>query len=283
MRNWRASVAPRRLVIEACAVPEVNVPPSPRTVRRPPVTRADCDGCLRVGAKRIRACAGHLRPPGEERSSAARRKRRRRRSGGFGRRDRRAPVPAGFPSPNEPRARESRQFGELQAHVDDLVRLSGKVRDARWARLDSSSVEKWMAQAEPLRDWVYDELFGRLPKPTMPVNPRTRRVADADWLAGHQGLDAYEVVLDVYDDVIAGESCSCRTEFGRAKGGRWWSASTGWKGWLKTPSPGASQSDSDSITHSVRSSANAALLFTRLKIPIAEAMSFEPFSASRIG
>lgn len=105
---------------------------------------------------------------------------------------------------NEPKAREKRQLEELQVHVQTLLRRSHKVRDKQWAKADRSTPEKWAATVEPVRSWVYDELIGRLPESTMPLNPRTRLVEKADWLKGHEGaFDTYEVVLDVYDDVIA--------------------------------------------------------------------------------
>lgn len=105
---------------------------------------------------------------------------------------------------NEPKAREKRQLEELQVHVQTLLRRSHKVRDKQWSKADRSTPEKWAATVEPVRSWVYDELIGRLPESTMPLNPRTRLVEKADWLKGHEGaFDTYEVVLDVYDDVIA--------------------------------------------------------------------------------
>ncbi len=114
------------------------------------------------------------------------------------------PRLAGLEAPNEPRAREKRQLNELQTHVQNLLRLSNKVRDKQWSKADRSTPEKWAATVEPVRDWVYDELIGRLPESTMPLNPRTRLIESADWLKGHEGaFDTYEVVLDVYEDVIA--------------------------------------------------------------------------------
>jgi len=105
---------------------------------------------------------------------------------------------------NEPKAREKRQLDELQVHVQTLMRRSHKVRDAKWNKLDRSTPEKWAAGVEPLRDWVYDSMIGRLPEPTMPLNPRTRLVEKADWLKGYEGaFDTYEVVIDVHEDVIA--------------------------------------------------------------------------------
>ena len=49
-----------------------------------------------------------------------------------------------------------------------------------------------------MREYVYQELFGKLPDPTMPLNPRSRQVLDTPEYTG------YEVVLDTYPDIIAG-------------------------------------------------------------------------------
>lgn len=215
-------VAPRSLTIEACAVPEVDAPPSPRTVRSNPVTpgriapaalasvRMEFDRAksifdrLMAGdrLKLVSSDAG-TGPAGSAEAVATMV------SGPIDAAQdavmvRTVAVPAGQEVPNEPRARERRQFNEMQVHIQNLARLSSKVRDAKWARADVSSLDTWNASVEPLRDWAYDEVFGRLPKPTMPLNPRTRLVANAPWLKGHEGaFDAYEVVLDVYPDIIA--------------------------------------------------------------------------------
>jgi dienelactone hydrolase len=98
---------------------------------------------------------------------------------------------------NDAVARQKRQIEELQRHVQNLLRLSPKVRDQKWAAADRSSVDKWVETTKPLRDWVYDELIGRLPEPAQPLNPRSRKVIETDEMIG------YEVVLDVYRDVIA--------------------------------------------------------------------------------
>jgi len=116
-----------------------------------------------------------------------------------------AKAVAAEPIPNEPQAREKRQFDELQVHVQTLLRLSPKVRDRIWSKVDRSSAEKWAATVEPMRDWTYETLIGRLPHEFIPMNPRTRLIESAEWLKGHEGaFDTYEVVLDVYQDVIAG-------------------------------------------------------------------------------
>ena len=94
------------------------------------------------------------------------------------------------------RERQKRQFDEMQVHVQNLLRRSSKVRDDIW-RTDLSSVEMWLSLRNKLGDRVHDELIGRLRTPRLPPNPRTRLVLETDSYRG------YEVVLDVFEDVIA--------------------------------------------------------------------------------
>ena len=92
---------------------------------------------------------------------------------------------------------QRRQVEEAVEFTQKLLRHSYKTRDKLFAQGDRSSVEKWVASAEKLRETVYQELIGKLPDPTMPLNPRTRKILDEKEYTG------YEVVLDTYPDVIA--------------------------------------------------------------------------------
>ena len=92
--------------------------------------------------------------------------------------------------------RQRRQFNELQVHVQNLLRLSPKVRNRKW-KADLSSIENWLPVRERLRDHVHDELIGRLLIKRLPLNPRSRLVLETEHYFG------YEVVLDVFPDVIA--------------------------------------------------------------------------------
>ena len=96
-----------------------------------------------------------------------------------------------------PQDRQQRQVRELTEFTQKLLRKSFRVRNQYWASADRSSVEKWVATADVLRNKVYEELIGKLPEPTMPLNPRTRKVLEEKEYTG------YEVVLDVYPDVVA--------------------------------------------------------------------------------
>lgn len=215
-------IAPRSLTIEACAAPEVSGPPPAGAGRGSGAAPGRIENAKLAAvqrefdrAKAIFAqlnAANHLSliasgagdGPAGSASALAAIAGDRLEEAADGATVRAIAPPAGLAAPNEPLARERRQFNEMQAHAQNLVRLSHKVRDAKWAKADPSSLDKWNATVEPLRDWAYAEFIGRLPKSTMPPNPRTRLVTNAPWLKGHEGaFDTYEVVLDVYADVIA--------------------------------------------------------------------------------
>jgi dienelactone hydrolase len=105
-------------------------------------------------------------------------------------------VGAPIPTEDIPR-RHKRQFDQLVAHVQKLWRDSDTTRKAFWAKADAKSPEAWEKSCEWYRDYFHTEVIGKLPEPTIPLNPRTRQVYDEKTWTG------YEVVLDVYEDVIA--------------------------------------------------------------------------------
>lgn len=94
-------------------------------------------------------------------------------------------------------ARQHRQVMQLVQHVQRVLALCHRTRDHLFAGSDNSNIETWTATSTQLRDHVHEELIGRLPTPTIDANPRTRKILDEPQYAG------YEVVLDVYPDVIA--------------------------------------------------------------------------------
>lgn len=97
-----------------------------------------------------------------------------------------------------PVERQARQIKELTEFTQRLVRRSAKERDKLWSKADHTSAEGWAKTSQYYKDLVYDEMIGRLPAPTMEPNVRTRQVLDEADFRG------YEVVIDVYPDVIAG-------------------------------------------------------------------------------
>ena len=113
------------------------------------------------------------------------------------------PVPAATDPPRGARAnfdtepRHKRQFDQLVAVVQQLWRDSHFVRDDFFKDADASSPEAWEKSCDKYREYLHNEVIGRLPAPTLPPNPRTRQVYDEPKFTG------YEVVLDLHPDVFA--------------------------------------------------------------------------------
>jgi cephalosporin-C deacetylase-like acetyl esterase len=98
----------------------------------------------------------------------------------------------------DPAPRQKRQFDQLVAFTQKLMRDSEKRRQKTfWDRLDTSSLENYQKSTEALRKQLWEEVIGKLPQPTMPLNPRTRQIFDEPKWKG------YDVMLDVYPDVFA--------------------------------------------------------------------------------
>jgi dienelactone hydrolase len=97
-----------------------------------------------------------------------------------------------------PDPRQKRQLDQLVDHTQSLLPEAARRRDAFfWSKLDTSSVANLQKSQEPLRDYFWKEIIGKLPEPDVPMNPRTRLIYDTPKWKG------YEVVLDVYSDVIS--------------------------------------------------------------------------------
>jgi dienelactone hydrolase len=97
----------------------------------------------------------------------------------------------------DPAPRQKRQFDQLVDYTQKLLPDSARRRqEFFWSKLDLSSEEKYKKSTQPLRDYFWEEIIGKLPAPTMPMNPRTLLKYETDKWKG------YEVVLDLYEDVI---------------------------------------------------------------------------------
>lgn len=90
-----------------------------------------------------------------------------------------------------------RQFDAWVEHTQRLIRASPAARQAFWSRIDTSSTERWKETSQFYRDYVWDEVIGRLPNPDVPINARSRMIYDEPKFRG------YEVVLDVWSGVFA--------------------------------------------------------------------------------
>jgi dienelactone hydrolase len=205
-------IAPRTLVIEACAASEVTGPRPPTDGRRGGAAPGQIENCpideVRAEFERTKEHYDRLKlsdrislivndegkgPGGAEPALIAFLH-----SLGI---DAAHPAPLGTLESNgkqtDPAERQRRQVQELVDYTQQLMRLSAKMRDRFWSKADASSVKNWVQSVEFYRNYVWEEMIGKLPPPTMPPNVRTRRILDEPEYTG------YEVAIDLYPDVIA--------------------------------------------------------------------------------
>jgi dienelactone hydrolase len=108
-----------------------------------------------------------------------------------------AELPVATRKDFDPAVRQKRQFDQLVAYSQKLMRESEARREEFfWSKLDTSSPEKYEKSVQKFRDYLWEEVWGKLPKPRLPANPRTRVVYDEPKWTG------YEVMLDLYPDVF---------------------------------------------------------------------------------
>jgi len=205
-------IAPRGLVVEASRGPRISGPPPPTQERRgatpngaladPPLNsvRAEVERArphfarLEAGEhlRLIVSSDGHGLPGSEAALQAFVQL--------LGVRGRlRAPgvLPEAAGRQFDPAERLHRQFDQLVSYTKQLIDRSAARRVEFWSKADSSSPERWNQSTRFFRDYIWDEVIGRLPPPSLPANPRTRLIYDEPKFRG------YEVVLDVWPDVFA--------------------------------------------------------------------------------
>lgn len=94
-----------------------------------------------------------------------------------------------------------RRTERLVKQIDDFNQLlltdSAKQRDQYMSALKTDSLVNFKATVEPYRKKFAEDVIGRFESPLLPANPRTRLAYEA------KNWKAYEVVLDVYPEVIA--------------------------------------------------------------------------------
>lgn len=113
------------------------------------------------------------------------------------RKDRKVAGEAGWSSRvpvSEDRAEWLKRLDRWQQRTLDLIQYE---RDAHWKGLDTSSMEKFQSTVEPYRKEFREEVIGSWDIAKLDPKPRTRLVYEREKYRG------YEVVLDVYEDVIA--------------------------------------------------------------------------------
>jgi dienelactone hydrolase len=201
-------IAPRSLIVEACAQPKVMGPPAPHDGRsgaapgaittRPTEKVADEFTRAKLMCRDVRldaltfvagepnsqpgsdaALSSFLHALGKTSSLAA------------------GPPPKLLTTLPNPDDRMKRQLDQLMAHTQKLMRDSPNVRKAYWKAADDSSATQWRESTRPYREQFWDNLIGKLPPPVTNRNPRSRLVYDTPRFRG------YEVTLDVLPEVFA--------------------------------------------------------------------------------
>ncbi|MHB0960381.1 MAG: alpha/beta hydrolase family protein [Pirellulaceae bacterium] len=94
-------------------------------------------------------------------------------------------------------ARQKRQLEQLIEFTQTLARQAESRRREFWSKADPTSPQVWHESCAWYRRYLWDEVLGRLPDPSMPMNPRTRLTRDMP------AWRSYDVVLDVWPDVCA--------------------------------------------------------------------------------
>jgi dienelactone hydrolase len=203
-------VLPRALVIEVARAPEIQGPPSSRSgrngaapgeIQTVPVRAVQREfvrlSGLAPGPLRKATLVGRnfgSGPPGSDPALTAFV----RGLSGNGRLGPSGGIPHTVRSLPDADERQHRQLDELVNFTQRLLEDSAHVRDRVWSKTNVKTPAEWAKSVEHYRDFVWRTLIGKLPEPTMPPNVRTRKILDEPAFTG------YEVVLDVYPDVIAG-------------------------------------------------------------------------------
>jgi dienelactone hydrolase len=205
-------IAPRALIVEASRGPEVDGPPPPTKERQ----GATPNGRLTTPAlDSVRAEVERSKPFYAELHAAARLRLVVSGDGGgwpgsdaalkallgaLGASEKLSP--AGTPPEDrrrnfDPSARLHGQFDELVEFTQLLVQRSPQRRAEFWSKGDASSPERWKDSTAPQRDYIWQEVIGRVAAGYVPHNPRTRLIYDEPKYRG------YEVLLDVWPGVFA--------------------------------------------------------------------------------
>jgi dienelactone hydrolase len=205
-------IAPRALIVEVCQGPQIQGPPpatrerkdyacpngslvtAPLETVEEEVARAKVFfASLRADAKlQVTASESGKGPPGSDEALRA----------FLGHLDRGTSLATGSPPPSasaeeDPTPRLRRQFDQIVDYTQALIRKSSVPRTEFWKQADRSSLERWKETTKFYRDYIWDELIGRVPDSRLPLNPRTRLILEEPKFTG------YEVMLDVWPGVFA--------------------------------------------------------------------------------
>jgi dienelactone hydrolase len=112
-----------------------------------------------------------------------------------------APAPQGQPPHDhrptfDPSLRLHKQFDQLVSHTQALLRRSPQNRTEFWKRADASSPQQWKKTTQPMREYIWNEMIGRMPDPNVAINARTKLIYDEPKFLG------YEVMMDVWPGIF---------------------------------------------------------------------------------
>jgi dienelactone hydrolase len=108
------------------------------------------------------------------------------------------PLPVELRKDFDPAPRQKRQFDQLVAFTQQVMRDSERYRQQHfWAKLETHGTGRYKISQLSFRKQLAEEVIGQLPAPTLPMNPQTRPIYDEPKWKG------YEVTLDLYPDVFA--------------------------------------------------------------------------------
>ncbi len=105
--------------------------------------------------------------------------------------------PEGKPVDRFREQRQARLVDRITEYNQGLLAASPEIRKEFFAKLDTSSLERFQATVEPYRDYFRDEVIGRFDSPLLEPRPRSRAWRETELWTG------YEVQLDVFPDVFA--------------------------------------------------------------------------------
>lgn len=97
----------------------------------------------------------------------------------------------------EPLPRLRRQFTQMVDFAQAVIAQSPHRRKEFWNQADRSSLPSWTESTKFYRNYIWEEVIGRMPAPSLPPNPRTRLIFE------EPKYKAYEVMLDVWPEVFA--------------------------------------------------------------------------------
>ena len=97
----------------------------------------------------------------------------------------------------DPLSRLRRQFTQMVDFTQAVIAQSPHRRKEFWNQADRSSLQSWKESTKFYRNYIWQEVIGRMPAPNQPANPRTRLLFE------EPKYRAYEVMLDVWPEVFA--------------------------------------------------------------------------------